>query len=77
MLQMPPMNRLLPLIVAILAAVDVVTLAAVEKLRSRPVPPDLTPRVAQLETDLSQAQQDIGDLKQEVALLQHRGQAAD
>ncbi|MGA3172563.1 MAG: hypothetical protein ABSE62_16295 [Chthoniobacteraceae bacterium] len=71
------MNRLLPLIVAVLAALDIVTLTAVEKLAHRPAPPDLTPRVAQLETELSQAQQDIGELKQEVQLLQRRGQAAD
>ena len=40
-------------------------------------PPDLTPRVAQLEKDLAQAQQDIGELKQEMALVQRRGQPAD
>jgi hypothetical protein len=71
------MNRLLPLIVAMLVLVDVFTLGILENWRSRPVPPDLTPRVAQLETDLSQAQQDIGELKQEVLLLQHRGQPND
>jgi hypothetical protein len=71
------MNRLLPFMVAVLAALDLVTLAAVEKLKARPTPPDLTPRVAQLETDLSQAQSDIGELKQEVLLLQHRGQGGD
>ncbi len=71
------MNRLLPLIVGLLVVVDIFTLGVLEKWRSRPVPPDLTPRVAQLETDLTQAQQDIGELKQEVLLLQRRGQPND
>ena len=77
MLQKVGMNRLLAFLVALLLAVDVVTLTAVQKWHSRPPAPDLTPRVAQLETDLSQAQQDIGELKQEVALLQRRGQPSD
>jgi hypothetical protein len=71
------MNRLLPLIVAVLVVVDVFTLGALQKWRSQPTPPDLTPRVAQLEKDLLQAQQDIGELKQEMALVQRRGQPAD
>jgi hypothetical protein len=71
------MNRLLALMVVVLMAVDLITLTAVEKLSHRPSPPDLTPRVAQLETDLSQAQQDIGEMKQELALMARRGQAAD
>lgn len=68
------MNRLLPLIVAVLVAVDVYTLAVLEEWRSQPVAPDLTPRVAQLEKDLSQAQQDIGELKQEMAIVARHGQ---
>lgn len=71
------MNRLLALLVAVLLAVDVVTLTAVQKWRSQPTTPDLTPRVAQLEKDLAQAQQDIGELKQEVALLARRGQPSE
>jgi len=71
------MNRLLALIVAVLLAGDIYTLALLEKWRSRPAPPDLTPRVAQLEKDLSQAQQDIGELKQEMAIVTRRGQPAD
>jgi hypothetical protein len=71
------MNRLLALIVAVLVVADVFTLGALEKLRSRPAPPDLTARVAQLEKDLSQDQRDIGELKQEMALLQRRGQPND
>jgi hypothetical protein len=71
------MNRLLTLMVIMLMAVDVITLFAVEKLSHRPGPPDLSPRVAQLETDLGQAQQDIGEMKQELALLTRRGQPAD
>ena len=71
------MNRLLTLLVAILFAADLFTLAVVEQLRSRPAPPDLTPRVVQLEKGLSQAQQDIGELKQQLALLSHRGQPSD
>jgi hypothetical protein len=71
------MNRLLPLIVALLVVVDVYTLGVLQKWRSQPAPPDLTPRVAQLETQLAQAQQDIGELKQEIALLERRGQPAD
>jgi len=71
------MNRLLPLIVAVLVVVDVFTLGVLQKWRSQPPPPDLTPRVTQLEKDLSQAQQDIGELKQEVALLQRHGQPND
>jgi len=71
------MNRLLPIIVVALVAADVFTLSAVEKLRSQPAPPDMTVRVTQLEKDLSQAQQDIGELKQEMALIQRRGQSAD
>ena len=71
------MNRLLALMVIVLMAVDLITLTAVEKLSHRPAPPDLTPRVAQLETDLGQAQQDIGEMKQELALLSRRGQPAD
>ena len=71
------MNRLLPMIVALLVAMDLFTLDALEKLRNRPAPPDLTPRVQQLETDLVQAQQDIGELKQEMLIIQRHGQAAD
>ncbi len=71
------MNRLLAFLVALLLAVDVVTLTAVQKWRSQPPAPDLTPRVTQLEKDLGQAQQDIGELKQEVALLERRGQPND
>ena len=63
--------------VALLMAVDVVTLAAVQRMRSQPAAPDLTPRVAQLEHDLSQAQQDIGELKQEMALVARHGQPTD
>jgi hypothetical protein len=69
------MNRLLAFLVVVLLAVDAITLTAVEKWRSRPIPPDLTPRVAQLEADLSQAQQDIGELKQEMAIVQRHGQS--
>jgi len=71
------MNRLLAFIVAVLLAVDVVTLSAVERWRSQPPPPDLTPRVAQLEKDVSQAQQDIGELRQEMALVVRHGQSGD
>jgi hypothetical protein len=71
------MNRLLALMVIVLMAVDVVTLTAVEKLSYRPAPPDLTPRVEQLEKDLSQAQRDIGEMKQEMALMARRGQPGD
>jgi hypothetical protein len=71
------MNRLLAPIVAALVIGDVFTLRAIEKMRSQPPPPDLTPRVVQLETDLSQAQQDIGEMKQELALLQRHGQPGD
>jgi hypothetical protein len=71
------MNRLLALLVAVLLAVDLVTLTAVQKWRNQPPAPDLTPRVAQLEKDVAQAQQDMGELKQEVALLARRGQPAD
>jgi len=71
------MNRLLPIIVALLVVADFFTLSLLEKMRSRPAPPDLTPRVQQLETDLVQAQQDIGELKQEMQMIQRRGQAAD
>jgi hypothetical protein len=71
------MNRLLAFLVALLIAVDVITLTAVQKLRTRPPAPDLTPRVEQLEKDVSQAQQDIGELKQEMALLARHGQPAD
>jgi hypothetical protein len=71
------MNRLIPLIVALLVVADGFTLSVLQKWRTQPRPPDLTPRVAQLEKDLSQAQQDIGELKQEMALVQHRGQPAD
>ena len=71
------MNRLLALMVALLLAGDVFTLSVLQKWRSQPAAPDLTPRVAQLEKDLSQAQQDIGELKQEMALLQRRGQPSD
>lgn len=65
------------MVVALLVLADFFTVDAVEKLRNRPVPADLTPRVKQLETDLAQAQQDIGELKQEMQILQRRGQAAD
>ena len=68
------MNRLLAVIVAMLVLADIVTLSAVQRWRSQPAPPDLTPRVAQLEKDLSQAQQDIGELKQEIAIVQRHGQ---
>jgi len=72
--QEPGMNRLLALIVVVLLAVDVFTLAVLQKWRSQPAAPDLTPRVAQLEKDLSQAQQDIGELKQEMAIVVRHGQ---
>jgi hypothetical protein len=68
---------MLAFLVVILLAADAVTLTAVEKWRSQPAPPDLTPRVDQMEKDLSQAQQDIGELKQEVALLARHGQPND
>jgi cell division protein FtsL len=71
------MNRLLSLIVAVLVVADVFTLSALQRLRSQPAPPDLTARVTQLEKDLSQAQQEIGELKQEMALVQRRGQPAE
>jgi hypothetical protein len=71
------MNRALPLIVAMLVAVDIYTLSVMQAWRSRPQPPDLTPRVAQLEKDLSQAQADIGDLKQQMLLVERRGQPPD
>jgi hypothetical protein len=71
------MNRLLALLVTILIAADILTLTAVQKWRTQPPPPDLTPRVVQLEKDLSQAQQDIGELKQEMALVLRHGQPND
>ena len=71
------MNRLLALLVVVLLAADLVTLSAVERWHAQPPPPDLTPRVDQMEKDLSQAQQDIGELKQELALMQRRGQPDD
>jgi hypothetical protein len=71
------MNRLLALLVTILIAADILTLTAVQQWRTQPPPPDLTPRVAQLEKDLSQAQQDIGELKQEMALVLRHGQPND
>jgi hypothetical protein len=71
------MNRLLAFLVAVLLAVDLLTLTAVQKWRSQPPAPDLTPRVDQLEKDLAQAQQDIGELKQEMALVIRRGQPSD
>ncbi len=77
MLQNPRMNRLLALLVTILIAADILTLTAVQKWRTQPPPPDLTPRVVQLEKDLSQAQQDIGELKQEMALVLRHGQPND
>ena len=69
------MNRLLALIVAMLLAVDVYTLGVLQKWRSQAAAPDLTPRVAQLEKDLAQAQQDIGELKQEMAIVARHGQS--
>ena len=77
MLEHEGMNRLLLFMVVLLMAVDVVTLAAVQRMRSQPTAPDLTPRVEQLEHDLSQAQQDIGELKQEMALVARHGQPTD
>jgi hypothetical protein len=77
MIEKAGMNRLLVSMVAVLLAVDMVTLTAVERWRNQPAAPDLTPRVVQLEKDLSQAQQDIGEMKQEMALLAHRGQPND
>lgn len=71
------MNRLLGLLVVVLLAADLFTLGVLQKLRSQPAAPDLTPRVLQLEKDLAQAQQDIGELKQEMALLARHGQPAD
>jgi len=71
------MNRVLALIVAMLVAVDIYTLGVMEAWRRRPAPPDLTPRVAQLEKDLAQAQSDIGEMKQELLLVERRGQGAD
>lgn len=67
------MNRLLPPIVFLLVIADVLILGTLEKMHSQPPPPDLTPRVAQLEKDLSQAQQDIGELKQEMQIVQRHG----
>ena len=67
------MSRLLLLAVLLLAAADSYTLSLLQQLRARPAAPDLTPRVAQLEKDLSQAQQDIGELKQEMAIVQRHG----
>ena len=75
--QLPAMNRLLGLLVVVLLAADLFTLGVLQKLRSQPAAPDLTPRVLQLEKDLAQAQQDIGELKQEMALLARHGQPAD
>ena len=71
------MNRLLALLVVVLVAVDVVTLTAIQKWHNQPQPPDLTARVAQLEKDVSQAQQDIGELKQEMAIVARHGQSGD
>ena len=71
------MTRVLPVIVALLVLADFFTLGSLQKLRTQPPPPDLTPRVDQLEKDISQAQQDIGELKQQILLLQHRGQSSD
>ncbi len=71
------MNRLLAFLVAILLVVDILTLTTVQEGRRRPVPPDLAPRVAQLEKDLARAQQEIGELKQEMALVARHGQPAD
>jgi len=71
------MTRVLPVIVALLVLADIFTLGSLQKLRTQPPPPDLTPRVDQLEKDISQAQQDIGELKQQILLLQHRGQSSD
>jgi hypothetical protein len=71
------MNRLLALLVAILVAVDLITLSAIQKWRSQPPPPDLSDRVAQLEKEEAQSQQDIGELKQEVLLLARHGQPSD
>ncbi len=71
------MNRLLPVVVALLVGADILFLGVFQKWRSQPVPADLSPRVARLEADLAQAQQDIGELKQEVLLLQRRGQPSD
>lgn len=67
------MTRLLTVLVLVLLAADGLTLSAFSRRRTEG-PPDLTPRVKQLETDLAQAQQDIGELKQEVALLARHGQ---
>jgi hypothetical protein len=67
------MNRLLALLVVVLLAVDLVTLSAIQKWHRQPPPPDLTARVAQLEKDEAQSQQDIGELKQEVQLLARHG----
>jgi hypothetical protein len=67
------MNRLLALLVVVLVAVDLVTLSAIQKWHNQPPPPDLTARVAQLEKDEAQSQQDIGELKQEVLLLARHG----
>jgi len=71
------MNRLLAMTVAVLLAVDIYTLAVMQKWRSAPAGPDLTPRVAQLEKDLGQAQQDIGELKQEMQIVTRHGQMGD
>jgi hypothetical protein len=71
------MNRLLPIIVGLLVVTDIFTLSLLQDWRSRPAAPDLTPRVVQLEKDLAQAQQDIGELKQQILLLNRRGQPAD
>jgi hypothetical protein len=71
------MNRFLALMVLLLMVADGITLSSVQRLSHRPAPPDLTPRVEQLEKDLSQAQSDIGEMKQELIMINSRGRAAD
>lgn len=70
------MTRLLIVLVVALLLADAVTLVALSP-RHAAVQPDLEPRVRQLETDLAQAQQDLGELKQEMQILQRRGQPQD
>lgn len=71
------MNRFLALLVVVLLAADALTLGEIQQLRARTAPPDLTPRVAQLEKDVAQDQQDIGEMKQELAIIARRGQPSD
>lgn len=71
------MNRLIVVIVVMLFAMDLFTLGVMEKWKRRPAPPDLSGRVTALEKELAQAQADIGELKQEMQLVERRGQPPD